>query len=155
MPKFARWLRATCTILLSRSTPADRTKALGYVDQAVAVLEEHGEVQEGNDVHPDAKDSQQASHSHPLLQVYPTDERQWLLGTADNTGIECLQFVVDLCRRHAVRNLLTFSSASMADEAKRWFELSTVICRFVPDGDARAEKVSHCLMALNSIAVVL
>ena len=26
-----------------------------------------------------------------LLQVYPMDERQWLLGTAYNTGIECLQ----------------------------------------------------------------
>lgn len=32
-------------------------------------------------------------------------------------------------------------SASMVDEAKRWFECSTVICRFVPDGRQRAEKV--------------
>lgn len=27
------------------------------------------------------------------LQFYPVDERQWLLGTSYNTGIECLQFV--------------------------------------------------------------
>lgn len=33
------------------------------------------------------------------------------------------------------------TSASMLDEAKRWFEASTVICRFVPGGKDRAEKV--------------
>jgi len=33
-------------------------------------------------------------------------------------------------------------SISMLDEAKRWFEVSTVICRFVPEGKMRAEKVS-------------
>lgn len=32
-------------------------------------------------------------------------------------------------------------SASLADEAKRWFECSTILCRFVPDGRLRAEKV--------------
>ena len=31
---------------------------------------------------------------------------------------------------------------SLADEARRWFECSTIICRFVPDGEARAAKVS-------------
>lgn len=30
----------------------------------------------------------------------------------------------------------------MLDEAKRWFEVSTVICRFVPGGKERAQKVS-------------
>lgn len=44
-----------CTILLARSSPADRTKAIGYVEQAVAVLEEHGEAVEGDDVRPDMK----------------------------------------------------------------------------------------------------
>lgn len=39
--KFSRWLRAICTILLSRNSSADRAKALRYVEQAVAVLEEH------------------------------------------------------------------------------------------------------------------
>lgn len=29
----------------------------------------------------------------------------------------------------------------MLDEARRWFEASTVICRFVPEGKQRAEKV--------------
>jgi hypothetical protein len=28
-----------------------------------------------------------------LLKFYPMDERQWLLGTSYNTGIECLQYV--------------------------------------------------------------
>ena len=28
-----------------------------------------------------------------MSQSYPMDERQWLLGTAYNTGTECLQFV--------------------------------------------------------------
>jgi hypothetical protein len=41
--KFSRWLRAICTILLSRNTHGDRTKAIGYVEQAIAVLEEHSE----------------------------------------------------------------------------------------------------------------
>jgi hypothetical protein len=36
---------------------------------------------------------------------------------------------------------LVYLSASMVDEAKRWFESSTIICRFVPDGRQRAEKV--------------
>lgn len=31
-----------------------------------------------------------------LFQGYPMDERHWLLGTAYNTGIECLQCVVPL-----------------------------------------------------------
>ncbi|KAI9059547.1 hypothetical protein FKP32DRAFT_1657351 [Trametes sanguinea] len=101
--KFSRWLRAICTILLSRSSPADRTKAIGYVEQAVGVLQEH------------------AAESDP--HSYPSDERQWLLATAYNTGIECLH-------------------ASLLDEAKRWFEAATTICRFVPDGDARSEKIS-------------
>ena len=37
----------------------------------------------------------------------------------------------------------------MLDEAKRWFEASTVICRFVPDGHLRAEKVSASLYAFD------
>ncbi|KAH9947352.1 meiosis protein SPO22/ZIP4 like-domain-containing protein [Amylocystis lapponica] len=72
--KFARWLRAICTILLSRNSAADRTKAIGYVEQAVEVLEGHS--------------------AGTGAEVYPLDERQWLLGTSYNTGIECLQFVI-------------------------------------------------------------
>jgi len=75
------------------------------MEQASAVLEEHGNLSE---------------NSNPL---YPVDERLWLLSTAYNTGVECLH-------------------ASLADEAKRWFECSTVLCRFVPDGRQRAEKIS-------------
>ncbi|KAI0825283.1 meiosis protein SPO22/ZIP4 like-domain-containing protein [Trametes gibbosa] len=102
--KFSRWLRAICTILLSRSGPADRTKAVGYVEQAVGVLQDH------------------AAERDP--QSYPMDERHWLLATAYNTGIECLH-------------------SSMLDEAKRWFEAATTICRFVPDGESRSEKISN------------
>lgn len=40
----------------------------------------------------------------------------------------------------AVR-LTQIVSAAMLDEARRWFEASTVICRFVPEGKQRAEKV--------------
>jgi len=102
--KFSRWLRAICTILLSRNSAADRTKAIGYVEQAVNVLGEHS--------------------TGPGAEVYPLDERQWMLGTSYNTGIECLH-------------------ASLLDEAKRWFEASTTICRFLPDGEGRAEKISE------------
>ncbi|KAI0666199.1 meiosis protein SPO22/ZIP4 like-domain-containing protein [Trametes maxima] len=91
--KFSRWLRAICTILLSRSSPADRTKAIGYAEQAVGVLQDH------------------STEGDPQL---PMDERQWLLATSYNTGIECLQ----------------------------WFEAATAICRFVPDGESRSAKIS-------------
>ncbi|RDX43939.1 hypothetical protein OH76DRAFT_1128530 [Lentinus brumalis] len=101
--KFSRWLRAICTILLSRNSAADRTKAIGYVEQAVGVLQEH------------------AADDDP--QAYPMDERHWLMGTVYNTGIECLH-------------------ASYLDEAKRWFEAAATICRFVPDGEARSEKIA-------------
>ncbi|KAJ8503294.1 hypothetical protein ONZ45_g10982 [Pleurotus djamor] len=104
--KFARWLRAICTIILSRNTDADRAKALGYVEQAVTVIDEH---QEGED-------------------PYPMDERQWLLTTSYNTGIECLH-------------------ASSLDEAKRWFESATIMCRFVPDGTNLADKASRLRMS--------
>ncbi|KAI0045733.1 hypothetical protein FA95DRAFT_1596662 [Auriscalpium vulgare] len=104
--KFARWLRAICTMLLSRNTAPDRLKAVGYIEQAITVLEEHG----GDDGDDD--------------QAYPMDERYWLLTSAYNTGIECLHVY-------------------LLDEAKRWFEASTVICRFVSDGEGRAQKISE------------
>lgn len=36
---------------------------------------------------------------------------------------------------------LMLVSASLLDEAKRWFESSTIICKYVPNGQQRAEKV--------------
>ncbi|KAE9404331.1 hypothetical protein BT96DRAFT_853832, partial [Gymnopus androsaceus JB14] len=100
--KFSRWLRAICTIILARNTSADRVKAIGYIEQAVSVME--------NSIESD--------------EAYPMEERFWLLATSYNTGFECLE-------------------ASSLDEAKRWFESSTVICRFVPGGTERAEKISE------------
>lgn len=41
--KFARWLRAICTIILARNTVTDRAKAIGYVEQALAVIEDHND----------------------------------------------------------------------------------------------------------------
>ncbi|KAF8798208.1 hypothetical protein BYT27DRAFT_7236741 [Phlegmacium glaucopus] len=100
--KFSRWLRAICTISLARDRPADKVKAIGYVEQALNVMKDYSDNNNN--------------------ESYPMDERQWLLATAYNTGTECLH-------------------SSMLDEAKRWFEASTVICRFVPGGKERAEKV--------------
>ena len=50
------------------------------------------------------------------------------------------------------------SSSSMFDEAKRWFEASTVICRFVPGGKECAEKVRQIrlhVLSMVSIGVYL
>jgi len=38
--RFARWLRAICTILLARNTGTDRLKAIGYIEQAATVMED-------------------------------------------------------------------------------------------------------------------
>jgi hypothetical protein len=48
--KFARWLRAICTMLLARNTAPDRLKAIGYIEQAIIVLEEHGSDDNGDEV---------------------------------------------------------------------------------------------------------
>ena len=40
--KFARWLRAICTMLLARNMAPDRLKAINYIEQAIVVLEDHG-----------------------------------------------------------------------------------------------------------------
>lgn len=42
--KFSRWLRAICTIILARNSAADRVKAIGYVEQAVGVIEQSDDV---------------------------------------------------------------------------------------------------------------
>ncbi|KAG8833072.1 hypothetical protein FRC17_000077, partial [Serendipita sp. 399] len=70
--KFSRWLRAICTTLLSRGREADQAKALAYIQQAVDLLQEHGDV----------TDTESDQH-------YPDNERSWLLATAFNTGLQC------------------------------------------------------------------
>lgn len=105
--KFSRWLRAICTILLSRNSQADRKKAITYAEQALTVMED-----------PDTSG-----------ESYPMDERHWLLSTAYNTGVECL-------------------ASSQLNEAKRWFEVSTVICRFVPEGARQSERISETYQKL-------
>ncbi|KAF8957067.1 meiosis protein SPO22/ZIP4 like-domain-containing protein [Flammula alnicola] len=133
--KFSRWLRAICTISLARDTPEDRLKAIGYVEHALSVMEDHNDSDE----------------------PYPMDERQWLLATAYNTGTECLQSVQTLTNVSSVQ-LISFvvrssSRASMLNEAKRWFEASTVICRFVPEGKQRAEKVWNARLLLTTFVL--
>lgn len=77
--------------MLARNTAADRAKALGYIEQAVAVLEDHTtDDQDDQNVRPREHCCVLAEHVS-ASQIYPMDERQWLLGTAYNTGIECLQ----------------------------------------------------------------
>lgn len=139
MEKFSRWLRAICTILLSRNSPSDRTKALGYVEQAVAVLDQYAHDPDNENVSASFGAIQRAESG--VSQVYPMDERQWLLGTSYNTGIECLQYTSRSFTQWNVA-LNPSCSVSLVDEARRWFESSTIICRYVPDGPARAEKVS-------------
>ncbi|KZT35440.1 hypothetical protein SISSUDRAFT_990583, partial [Sistotremastrum suecicum HHB10207 ss-3] len=73
--KFSRWLRTICSFLLAHNTTSDRQKALNYMREAVALLEDNA----------DADDSSG--------DAYPPDERQWLMSTSYNTGIECLSFV--------------------------------------------------------------
>lgn len=48
--RFSRWLRGLCTILLARNSPADRVKALGYVEQAVTVMGCNDAEQDENEV---------------------------------------------------------------------------------------------------------
>jgi hypothetical protein len=45
LEKFSRWLRAICTILLSRDSNADRPRAIGFVEQAIGVLKEERDVE--------------------------------------------------------------------------------------------------------------
>ncbi|ELU43356.1 hypothetical protein AG1IA_02622 [Rhizoctonia solani AG-1 IA] len=67
--KFSRWLRALCTILLSRNRQQDRASALSFIEQAAEVI----------------KDNKDESGDQ---QVYAHDEREWLLHVTFNTGVE-------------------------------------------------------------------
>ncbi|KIM34318.1 hypothetical protein M408DRAFT_19240 [Serendipita vermifera MAFF 305830] len=69
--KFSKWLRAICSILLSRGQFEDRSKALVYMNQAIDVLKIHGSNATGD-----------------LDTEYPEDERHWLISTAFNTGVQ-------------------------------------------------------------------
>ncbi|KAH6905889.1 meiosis protein SPO22/ZIP4 like-domain-containing protein [Coprinopsis sp. MPI-PUGE-AT-0042] len=66
--RFSRWLRAICTIVLVRNNPEDRTKAFGYFEQAISVIQDN---------------------DNNTKDTYPIEERQWLLATAYNTATEC------------------------------------------------------------------
>ena len=46
-------------------------------------------------------------------------------------------------------------SVGLLDEAKRWFEVSTIICRFVPDGEAMSKKVCLCVCASMHVLMIV
>ncbi|PVG03379.1 hypothetical protein CPB86DRAFT_810987 [Serendipita vermifera] len=91
--KFSRWLRALCTILLSRGKVTDRQKALSYMNQAIDILKTQTEV--------------------PDEDRFPLEEKQWLISTAFNTGVECV-------------------SSFQTQEAREWYEVAVILCRFTP-----------------------
>jgi len=62
---------------------------------------------------------------------YPEDERHWLLSTAFNTGVECL-------------------SAMSLDEARQWFEIATVLCKFLEGGEVKRQKIQGAYQELLS-----
>lgn len=129
-----------CTILLTRATGSDRSKAIGYVDRAIAVLEEHGDARVGGDLV-----IFQFGGVCRLIRLYGSSilwtsvsgfwaQRTTLASSASSQSISHV-----VCTDTG----LVYLSASMVNEAKRWFECSTVLCRFVPDGRQRAEKVGR------------
>jgi len=56
------------------------------------------------------------------------DERQWIFTVSYNTGVECF-------------------SASLLDEAKRWFESAAVLSKFLAD-HGLADKVAETYKSL-------
>lgn len=48
--KFSRWLRAVCTLLLSRNATPDRLKAIQYIEQAITVVQNHSAGDDGDEV---------------------------------------------------------------------------------------------------------
>jgi hypothetical protein len=96
--KFSRWLRAICTISLARNTPADKVKAIGYVEQALSVIEDH------------ADNNEVRSHSHPKLF---------------NDLIVCL---IDNCTLLRTTTALPHGRTAMAtsNSIQHWNRVSTV-----------------------------
>ncbi|KZT61782.1 hypothetical protein CALCODRAFT_463563 [Calocera cornea HHB12733] len=103
--KFCRWLRALCDILLKGGKSSDRTKALQYFKQAADVL-------------------QSWRDRLDFDEVYPIDERQWLLSMAYNTGIDDFRL-------------------SITDEGSEWLSLASIFCNFVPNGQVQRAKVNR------------
>lgn len=76
----------------------DRKKAVGYVEQAISVLEDHSSESDDHEVA--VSPITIVTELIPRLEFVPMDERQWLLGTTYNTGIECLLLVLLKSVRH-------------------------------------------------------
>jgi hypothetical protein len=141
-------------MLLARNTAPDRLKAIGYVEQAIIVLEEHG----GDDVGDEVMTIwplDQVTHSFVLP---PKRHTRWtsVIGfsrlpitrglNAFSTALACRPYT-------SFTHDLFFSSVSLLDDARRWFEASSRLCRYVPDGDVRGKKVGHPLLSPNFILI--
>lgn len=88
--KFSRWLRALCTILLSRNKQQDRANALSFIEQAIEVIKENPD-EGGDQVSHD--DYAYSAKLNCRWQMYAHDEREWLLHIAFNTGVERFTYV--------------------------------------------------------------
>ena len=156
--KFARWLRAICTMLLARNTAPDRLKAIGYVEQAITVLEEHG----GDDVGDEVMTIwplDQVTHSFVVLP--PKRHTRWtsVIGFSrlpTTRGLNASSMALP-CRPYTsfTHDLFFFSSVCLLDDARRWFEASSRLCRYVPDGEVRGKKVGHPLLSSNLILIFM
>ncbi len=119
--------------MLARNSAADRSKAIGYVEQAVSVIQQ-------------SLDSEEV-RSYLLILLPPSDDTRRLIPWTSVSGCSARRTTLDLSVLSQPSLGLCFQEtdasdrASALDEAKRWFESSTVICRFVPGGKERAEKV--------------
>jgi hypothetical protein len=116
-------------------------KAIGYVEHALSVMEDHCD---GDEVR------RPLSLLPPVHYLMVKPRGRWLEVSHGRTSVAS-RYVIQhcdgvspvcqlvsefvLCEAHHIGH-----SASIFDEAKRWFEAATVICRFVPEGRQRAEK---------------
>lgn len=90
---------------------------------------------------------------HYILQYGKHFALRELIVLTDNLGPRVL--AVSFRRPYKLSTSLTRLpiSVGLLDEAKRWFEVSTIICRFVPDGEAMSKKVclfvhAHALLII-------
>jgi len=126
--RFRCRLRTICTVSLSWNTETDRTKAIGYIEQALSVMEGHSE---------SLGDEDKVSHVRMIQNLL-----KFTLWMNVNNGLQHRNGVssVSSTLRVAVTIINSLKSSSCNfDEAKRCFEAATVTCRFVPGGSPVTE----------------
>jgi hypothetical protein len=120
--------------MLARNNANDRVKAIGYIEQAILVIEEHNQDDEVifNIDLPLLEDAKRCS-----LILWTNEVGYWRrrIIRVLNAWSECPSSTL------VQVNILLPSRASMLDEAKRWFEACMMICKYVQGGKERSEKV--------------